>query len=97
MNHYQILDVFKFVQYLIFFKGKNKHYLKKIVSKITKRPILINDILELFSREPELFDINKTINIIKQNNLKCFGKQRAINESPYKSIIADNNIKFVLI
>ena len=28
----QILDVFKFVEYLIFFNGKNKHYLKKIVS-----------------------------------------------------------------
>ena len=34
---YQILDVFKFVQYLTFFKGKNKHYLKKIVSKKTKQ------------------------------------------------------------
>ena len=33
----QILDVFKFVQYLTFFKGKNKHYLKKIVSKKTKQ------------------------------------------------------------
>ena len=30
---YQILDVFKFVEYLTFFRGKNKHYLKKIVSK----------------------------------------------------------------
>ena len=34
---YQILDVFKFVQYLTFFKGKNKHYLKKIVSTKTKQ------------------------------------------------------------
>ena len=30
---YQILDVFKFLEYLTFFKGKNKHYLKKIVYK----------------------------------------------------------------
>ncbi len=34
---YQIIDVFKFVQYLIFFKGKNKHFLKKIVSSKTKQ------------------------------------------------------------
>ena len=34
---YQILDVFKFLQYLTFFKGKNKHYLKKIVSVKTKQ------------------------------------------------------------
>lgn len=32
---------------------------KSIVSKIKKRPILMTDILELFSREPELFEINK--------------------------------------
>ena len=29
----QILDVFKFIEYLNFFNGKNKHHLKKIVSK----------------------------------------------------------------
>ena len=29
----QIVDVFKFFEYLIFFNKKNKHYLKKIVSK----------------------------------------------------------------
>ena len=34
---YQILDVFKFLQYLTFFKGKNKHFLKKIVSTKTKQ------------------------------------------------------------
>ena len=33
---------------------------KSIVSKITKRPILMNDILDLFSREPKLFKINET-------------------------------------
>ena len=32
---------------------------KSIVSKIKKRPILMNDILDLFSKEPELFEINK--------------------------------------
>ena len=34
---YQILDVFKFLQYLSFFKGKNNHLLKKIVSTKTNR------------------------------------------------------------
>ena len=29
----QIADVFKFIDYIFFFSGKNKHYLKKIVSK----------------------------------------------------------------
>ena len=28
----QILDIFKYVSYLNFFKGKNKHHIKKIVS-----------------------------------------------------------------
>ena len=34
---YQILDVFKFVQYITFFRGKNKHCLKKIVPTKTKQ------------------------------------------------------------
>ena len=33
----QITDFFKFVEYLIFFRGKNKHYQKKIVSKKTNK------------------------------------------------------------
>jgi spore coat polysaccharide biosynthesis protein SpsF (cytidylyltransferase family) len=32
---------------------------KSIVSKIKKRPILMNDILDLFSKESKLFEINK--------------------------------------
>ncbi len=32
---------------------------KSIISKIKKRPILMNDILNLFSKEPEIFKINK--------------------------------------
>jgi len=32
---------------------------KSIVSKIKKRPILMNDILDLFYKEPKLFEINK--------------------------------------
>ena len=34
---YQIADVFKYLQYLTFFKGKNKHFLKKIVSRKTNQ------------------------------------------------------------
>ena len=34
---------------------------KEIVSKIQKRPILIQDIIELFEREPRLVDINKEV------------------------------------
>ena len=30
---YQILEVFKYIEYLNFFNGANKHYIKKIVSK----------------------------------------------------------------
>ncbi len=33
IKFYQIFDVFKYIEYLIFFSGKNDHYLKKIVSK----------------------------------------------------------------
>ena len=33
---------------------------KSIVSKIIKRPILLGDILNLFSKEPKLFKINET-------------------------------------
>ena len=35
VNLNQILELFKFVEYLFFFRGKNKHFLKKIVSKKT--------------------------------------------------------------
>ncbi len=35
---------------------------RKIASKIKKRPILMKDILELFTREPELVKINKNVN-----------------------------------
>ena len=33
IKFYQIFDVFKYLEYSIFFGGKNKHFLKKIVSK----------------------------------------------------------------
>ena len=42
---------------------------RKIVSKIKKRPILMKDIVELFSKEPELVEINKNVNR-KEGELK---------------------------
>tara|TARA_Y100000590_G_scaffold455665_1_gene604768 strand:- start:2669 stop:3433 length:765 start_codon:yes stop_codon:yes gene_type:complete len=34
---------------------------RKIISKIDKRPILLKDILELFEKEPQLIEINKNV------------------------------------
>ena len=35
---------------------------RKIVSKIKKRPIIMKDIIDLFAREPDLVEINKNVN-----------------------------------
>ena len=35
---------------------------RKIVSKIKKRPILMKNIVDLFSKEPELTEINRNVN-----------------------------------
>jgi len=32
---------------------------RKIVSKIKKRPILMKDVVDLFNKEPELIEINR--------------------------------------
>lgn len=40
-------------------KQEDLDLVRKIVSKINKRPVLMNDILQLFSIEPELIKINK--------------------------------------
>jgi len=42
---------------------------RKIVSKIKKRPIIMKDIIDLFAREPELVEINKNVNR-KEGELK---------------------------
>ena len=34
---------------------------QSIVSKINHRPILLNDILILYSKEPKLFELNKPL------------------------------------
>ncbi len=46
---------------------------KSIISKIKKRPILMNDILNLFSKEPELFEINR-------NHILNEGYQKSLKE-----------------
>ena len=46
---------------------------KLIVHKIKKRPILMNDILNLFSKEPELFEINR-------NDILNEGYQKSLKE-----------------
>ena len=35
--------------------------IKKIIEKISKRPILMNDVLDVFSKQPELIKINENI------------------------------------
>ena len=42
---------------------------RKIVSKIKKRPIIMKDIIDLFAKEPELVEINKNVNR-KEGDLK---------------------------
>ena len=42
---------------------------RKIVSKIKKRPIMMKDIVDLFTKEPELVEINKNVNR-KEGELK---------------------------
>ena len=44
---------------------------RKIVSKIKKRPIMLKDIVDLFAKEPELVEINKNVNR-KEGDLKSF-------------------------
>ncbi len=44
---------------------------KSIVSKIKKRPILMTDIIDLFSKDPKLFEINKN-QIANEGNKKSF-------------------------
>ena len=42
---------------------------RKIVSKIKKRPIILKDIIDLFAKEPQLVEINKNVNR-KEGELK---------------------------
>tara|TARA_B100001765_G_C19471058_1_gene324002 strand:- start:475 stop:1233 length:759 start_codon:yes stop_codon:yes gene_type:complete len=43
-------------------KMEDLKLVRKIVSKIKKRPILMKNIVDLFSKEPELTEINKNVN-----------------------------------
>ena len=46
--------------------------IRNIVSKISNRPILYKDLMELFEREPEILVINK--------NIKHDGYERSLRE-----------------
>lgn len=48
---------------------------RAIVSKIRKRPILMNDIINLFSNEPKLIEINKNY-ILDEGHLKSLEEDR---------------------
>jgi len=48
-------------------------FVRAVVSKIKKRPILLGDILNLLSREPDLIEINKDHIVVKRN--LCFHKK----------------------
>ena len=50
-------------------KMEDLKLVRKIVSKIKKRPIITKDILDLFAKEPELVEINKNVNR-KEGELK---------------------------
>ena len=42
-------------------KFPDYNLIKKIMHKINHRPILLNDVLKLFEKEPELSQINKHV------------------------------------
>ena len=46
--------------------------IRSIVSKISNRPILYKDLMELFEREPQILSINK--------NIKHDGYERSLRE-----------------
>jgi len=53
---------------------------REIISKIKKRPILMQDILELFSKEPDLININKD-HIIDEGYLKSLEEDKLFFKS----------------
>ncbi len=71
----KIIDVFKFINYLSFFNGKNKHYLKKIVSKKKKsNQATITEVLKNSTNIILKVDIEgdeyKVLNDINKNSKK---------------------------
>ena len=55
---------------------------RKIVSKIKKRPIIMKDIIDLFAREPELVEINKNVNR-KEGELKSLKEDQEFLKEQY--------------
>ena len=56
---------------------------RKIVSKIKKRPIMMQDIIDLFAREPELVEINKNVNG-KEGELKSLKEDQEFLKEQYR-------------
>ena len=56
---------------------------RKIVSKIKKRPIMMQDIINLFAREPELVEINKNVNG-KEGELKSLKEDQEFLKEQYR-------------
>ena len=53
-------------------------FVRTIVSKIKKRPILLGDILDLLSREPDLIEINKD-HIVEEGLKKSLKEDKIIH------------------
>ena len=49
--------------------------IREIISKIKKRPILKEDILELYKKEPKIFDINKNV-VYNEGDLRTIEKNK---------------------
>ena len=49
-------------------KEKDLELFRNIISKISERPILLHNILELYNNEPKLFEINKHIDPLEGYN-----------------------------
>ena len=58
-------------------REEDLNLVRTILVKINKRPILMQDILELFSKEPKLFEINRN-NMPNEGYLKSLKKDEKI-------------------
>ena len=57
---------------------------RKIVSKIKKRPILMKDVVDLFNKEPELIEINKNVNG-KESQMKSLKEDQEFLQNQSRS------------
>ena len=57
-------------------KENDLKFVKKIISEIKNRPILMQDIIKLITKKPEILDINK-------NHIPNEGYLKSLNEDKY--------------